>query len=481
MNTPRIVIAATHSGAGKTTITLGIILALKKRGYTVQAFKTGPDYIDPGFHTLAAGRPARNLDTVLIPGENIIETYLHGVESRGSESADFAVIEGVMGLYDGFSGGDERGSTAHLSKILDAPILLCIDASAAARSAGAMALGFKQFDRNVRLAGFILNNIGGPSHFAVTRQAIEAATGLPVLGFLPKNRGITLPERHLGLVPAWEREGLPESAGVLVSAVEEHIDVDRVIDIAGKAPALAPGEERGRAAEPPAGRKIFQKAVKKSDTPAVRIGYALDDAFHFYYQNNLDLLSGRGGELVPFSPMRDPELPEGISGVYIGGGYPEIFAEQLQGNRSMRQAIADAAREGLPVYAECGGLMYLMERIITFDGGAFEMAGLFTGQVKMEKKLSALGYYYGRARADSVIARKGWGLWGHLFHWSTLEGVAEDQEYAFSLEKPGREPIADGLRFKNVVAGYFHIHFAGGPHWADRFLENCRNFGGMMK
>jgi cobyrinic acid a,c-diamide synthase len=202
----------------------------------------------------------------------------------------------------------------------------------------------------------------------------------------------------------------------------------------------------------------------------------LDDAFHFYYQDNLDIFTARGAELVPFSPIHDARLPEGVRGVYLGGGYPELSAAALQKNVSMRRTVHEAAEAGMPMFAECGGLMYLMERIVTFDGSTYEMVGLFTGDVVMEKKLSALGYSTGTVLEDSAVAEKGWHVRGHLFHWSRLDGTGPGQRYLFRLEKPGKEPAMDGLMHKNVVAGYFHIHFAGAPHWVDRFIDCCRNY-----
>ena len=476
MKIPRIIIAATHSGTGKTTITSGIILSLRKRGLIVQPYKVGPDYIDPGFHTLAAGRTCRNLDTVMMGEEGVTASF-----RSASKDADIAVIEGVMGLYDGFSGGGPRtgpasrgaaadvprffGSTAHIAKVLRAPVVLCIDASAMSSSAAAVALGFQQLDPDVPLAGFILNNIAGARHYEMIKKPVEDATGLSVFGYVPKNAEITLPERHLGLVPAWERKGLFESSKVLERAVSKNIDIEKLVTTARNAYDLPPAKAEND--------NIFQPREKFSKTKRVKIGYALDDAFHFYYRDNLEILASFGAELFPFSPIEDTKLPPGIRGVYIGGGYPEMFGRQLEKNTAMRKTFRQAAAGGLPVYAECGGLMYLMDRIVDFDGSEYEMCGVFTGAVMMEKKLAALGYYFGRAEEDSSIAKRGDGIWGHVFHWSTLRGLAEQQPFAFSLDKPGKRPVRDGLMFKNVLAGYFHIHFAGNPAWAQRFVEKC--------
>jgi cobyrinic acid a,c-diamide synthase len=489
MNAPRLTIAATHSGTGKTTITAGLILALRNRGLTIQPFKVGPDYIDPGFHTLAAGRPGRNLDTVMISEEAVAELFLHAAGGGGTAGgaagkhgsffppADLSVIEGVMGLYDGFSGEVETGSTAHLAKVLHSPVVLCIDARAMARSAAAVALGFVRFDPAARICGFILNNIGSPHHFELVKGIIEETTKLPVFGYLPKQGEIALPERHLGLVPAWERDELPE-AERLAGLVEEYIDVDRTIEAARSAPELEVRQlDASETPGPHGGSKIFPQTQISSNTGRVKIGYALDDAFHFYYQDNLDILEWYGAELVPFSPLRDDRLPEGIAGIYIGGGYPELRAEALAGNTGMTESLRKAARSGMPIYAECGGLMYLVEELVTFEGVTFPMAGLFPGKVIMEKKLAALGYYRGTALEDTPIAKKGWSVWGHVFHWSRLEGVAQNQRFGFTLEKPGKDPVTDGLLEGNVLAGYFHIHFAGNVAWPKRFIQLCERHG----
>ena len=475
MQIPRIIIAATHSGTGKTTVTSGIILAFRSRTLSVQPYKVGPDYIDPGFHTLAAGRECRNLDTVMMGEEGVLSSF-----NSASGNADISVIEGVMGLYDGFSGGGTQsgpsspsgadvsrffGSTAHVAKVLKAPVVLCIDASAMAVSAAAVALGFQQLDPELPLAGFILNNVAGKRHYEIITGPVEAATGRRVFGYLPKNKELTLPERHLGLVPAWERQDLPQSSELLKRTVSENIDIEKLIETARAVPELPASHSRDN--------NIFTFGKKFSKTERTKIGYALDDAFHFYYRDNLEILEGAGAELVPFSPLKDEKLPRGIQGLYLGGGYPEMFGKQLEENADMRYSLRLAADNGFPVYAECGGLMYLMEQIVDFDGSEFTMTGVFPGAVKMGKKLSALGYYYGKAEEDTVIAGRGEGVWGHVFHWSRLAGLAAEQKFAFTLEKPGKEPVRDGLIRRNVLAGYFHVHFAANPGWARRFVKTC--------
>lgn len=496
---PRIVIAGTHSGTGKTTMTLGLILALKRKGLRVQPFKVGPDYIDPGFHTLASGIDGRNLDSVMTDESGVRELFV-----RSARKSDISVIEGVMGLYDGFSGDSEWGSTAHIAKILQAPVILCMDVRAMARSAAALALGYVKFDPATPIRGFVLNNVGSENHYLITKKAVEDNTGTPVVGYLPKREAIVLPERHLGLVPAWERDSLPASSEVLADLIETYIDLDKICAIAGNksqdlrtdAPDLSPGtagvdipdfttEQSGSVPEASKtkleaktagaeGRRIFTSRIHFSNTGRPRIGYALDDAFHFYYRDNLDILEYIGADLVPFRPTSDPHLPEGLDGLYFGGGYPELSASRLEENRSMREEVRSVAESGLPMYAECGGLMYLVDSLVTFEGDTYKMAGIFEGRVIMEKKLAALGYYRAIVRDDTPIAEKGWTIWGHVFHWSRLEGVPENQSYAFFLEKEGKTPISDGLLSKNVLAGYFHIHFGGDVRWPERFVSFCR-------
>ncbi len=455
---PRIVIAATHSGTGKTTLTCGIISALRSRGLTVQGFKVGPDYIDPGFHTRASGRMSRNLDTIMMNSDTMAELF-----ARSASHIDISVIEGVMGLFDGLSIDSDRGSTAEAAKLLKAPVILCIDASGMARSAAALALGFVGFDKETRIAGFIFNRLGSEEHYRLVKEAVENATGLPVLGYLPEKRSIALEERHLGLVPAWE-EGYDRSfERSLTKEVESRIDLDRITLMARQAPPLdIPRPEKS----------LFVSKPQK--TKPVLLGIAYDEAFHFYYQDNLDILASCGAECVPVSPLRDTALPEGIGGLYLGGGYPELFAKRLQDNEGMREAIRAAAERGLPIYAECGGLMYLMDRLVDAEGNEFAMAGIFRGRVSMGKRCAALGYYTAAADRDCLIAERGWSLKGHVFHWSELSDLDPNQDYALRLTKPGKAEVRDGLMYKNVLAGYFHMHFAGDPNWALRFVKAVR-------
>lgn len=457
MNCPRIVLAGTNSGSGKTTVTMGLAAALSARGLAVQPFKAGPDYIDPGFHSAAAGRPCRNLDTMLLPRGRLLELF-----SRSTAGADIAVIEGVMGLFDGAGALDERGSTAHLAKILAAPVVLVVNGKAMARSAAALVAGFARFDRNVPVKAVIFNNLGSEGHYRILREAVEAETGIPVLGYLPRCESIALPERHLGLTPAAEHGAIGELTERVRRLAEEHIDIDRLVSLAGAAPDL-PAFSPSLFSSPPAAR--------------VRIAVALDEAFHFYYRDNLDILENLGADLLPFSPLRDRDLPAGTEGVFIGGGFPEEFAETLGKNASLREAMRTAAEEGLPVLAECGGLMYLAERLEDRQGALYPMAGVFPGVTRMGKGLQALGYCTGRLERSVLPGVKGTTLKGHLFHWSLYDSEGNDHLLSLSLEKNGKV-FRDGPAVKNAFASYLHLHFGTNPAPARRFLRTAARRSG---
>lgn len=450
---PRIIVAGTNSGSGKTTLVMGLAAGLRARGFVVQPFKTGPDYIDPGFHSLAAGRPCRNLDTMLLSKNQLLELF-----DRSARGADISVIEGVMGLFDGAEALDERGSTAHLAKLLAAPVVLVVNGKSMARSAAALVQGFARFDRRVAVQAVVLNNLGSTNHYRIIKEAVEKETGVPVLGYLPRSDDITLPERHLGLTPAVEHPQLTELTERVRLMVEEHIDMDRLFDLARSAPDL-----------PVHSTTLFAAPA----TPArTRIAVALDEAFHFYYQDNLDILEHLGAELAPFSPLRDGKLPKGAGGIYIGGGFPEEFAAPLAANASLRESISSAAEDGMPLLAECGGLMYIVKRLEDRSGQVHSMAGVFPGITRMGKRLQTLGYCGGRLLRGVLPGRKGALLRGHLFHWSFYDSEGNDHIFSLSLEKNG-SVLLDGLAKKNAFASYLHLHFGTNPTPARRFLERA--------
>ena len=450
-NIPRLVIAGTQSGVGKTTIATGIMADLKAKGLTVQPFKVGPDYIDPTYHMLATGLPSRNLDSWMLPHKAMLELF-----HRASRKADISVIEGVMGLFDGYSGLDDSGSTAEVAKLLSAPVILIIDAGKMARSAAAMALGYAKFDPALDLRGFIANNIGSPQHFRWVKEAIEDATSIPVLGYLPRNNELKMPERHLGLVPTVEMVGAQHAVPLLIRQMEETFDLDRLLEIA-------------RSAEPLPSPKS-QLFPTKASAPLVNIALARDEAFSFYYQDNLDLLEAYGARLLPFSLLRDSTLPENAQGVYLGGGFPEMYAEALSANRPMMESLRKAVSEGLPIYAECGGLMYLSQGIVDFEEKRHPMAGLLPGWSVMKNRLTRMGYVELEVKKNTILASKGTRLRGHEFHWSEMEKELEPTAYGITSPTTRLEGYANG----NILASYVHLHFGSEPSLARNFIEACR-------
>ncbi len=455
MNIPRVVIAGACSGVGKTTISVGIMSALREAGFTVQSFKVGPDYIDPSYHSAVTGRPAGNLDAWMVPQDQIVELF-----RRAVASTDIAVVEGVMGLYDGSSGLGEAGSTAQIAKILRCPVILVIDAYAMARTAGAVALGYKKFDENVNISGVILNRIGGASHTAWCKQAIEDATGIPVIGALPRNQEIELPERHLGLIPTPEKEPLDKFFSKTTRFIRSNVNLDAVIKIAKSAPEI-----------PEVEHPIYPA---KNHPRTVAIGVAFDEAFNFYYSGNLDLLEAYGAEIKYFSPIHDKALPANVSGLYIGGGFPEMLAKELEANDAMQRAIRKAADSGMPIYAECGGLMYLTDAIVDFDGKSFRMASALHAKTVMVKKV-LLNYALADVTRDNPLSNAGSHLRGHEFHSSKIVDLPADAEFAYTLQRGvGIDGQHDAWLQQNVLASYLHVHFAQNAEIAQNFIANCR-------
>lgn len=349
MHAPRFLIAGVGSGAGKTTVATGLMALWARRGLRVQPFKAGPDYLDPGHHSLAAGRVSRNLDSHWFDEDGLLELF-----SRGAAGVDLAVIEGVMGLFDGAGPRDDRGSSAHLARILKAPVVLVVDAAGIGRSAAALVYGYASFDRRVDVRGVIFNRVAGPRHHELLREAVAGVGGVTVLGYVEWDEALRLPERHLGLVPAWERQDSADHLDRLVARLGETVDTEAVRRLAEEAPPL-----------PAAGRRVFPAIPPIPPIPPIPeearclIAVARDRVFHFYYQDGLEFLEACGAQLIPVNLLEDDALPEGIAGLYIGGGFPEIFAARLAANEGMKGSVRRAHRAGMPIYAECGGLMYL--------------------------------------------------------------------------------------------------------------------------
>lgn len=450
LNIPRLVIAGVSSGVGKTTIVTGMLAALAGRGLKVQSYKVGPDYIDPGFHRLASGKSAHNLDTWLVPPEKLSDIFASTVAGN-----DIAVIEGVMGLYDGGRSG--VSSTAAIAKMLRAPVVLVIDAKSMGESAAAIALGFKMYDPDVNLAGIIINRLGSESHRLMVCEAIERL-GIPVMGTVFRNNELTMPERHLGLTPVTEQDAAAAVAG-MGRQVAEQVKLDDLLALA-------------KTAEPLAIRRPLEKNGRLINA---RIAVAQDDVFTFYYPSSLEVLAEFGAELVPFSPLKDTHLPD-ADGIILGGGFPEMFVKELSANSAMRTDILCAAQRGMPVYAECGGLMYLARQIIDFDGQAYDMAGVIPAVCQMQSKLETVGYVETTALTANVLCADGETLRGHEFHFSRMIPDMTNAEFpwAFNFKKMRTGAIYQGgYAAGNVLASYLHMHFAGNRQAAGRFVERC--------
>jgi len=455
-NYPRIVIAGTHSGAGKTTITLGLMSALKGKGYSVQGFKAGPDYIDPSHHTAITERFSRNLDTWLMNNDVCLELFEHAFGD-----ADIAIIEGVMGLFDGRLNGTEMGSSSYLAKLLDAPVILVMDAKGMSRSAGAIALGFKKFDEKLAIHGIILNRVGSERHYNSLKKSIEENSGIPVIGYLPKDDEIKLPERHLGLVPSIEQEFSKAVYQKIGDTMSKTVDIKKLIDIAFAANRLSHFQ-----------KTIYSGIIEKYP---LRIAVAIDEAFNFYYHDNLDLLEAYGVELAYFSPMYDKYVPADVSAVYIGGGFPELHAPLLSSNTTMKESIRKAYKNGVVFYGECGGMMYLLEHMVTFNKNSYEMCGLFKGGTKMEQKRQGLGYITVKGMHDNLLCRKDEVFKAHEFHWSLLQNIPENTLYAYEVGKcDGDKPKSEGFFTSHALCSYVHVHFASDMRLLKRFLESIR-------
>jgi len=446
-----LVIAGTHSGVGKTTVALGIMAALRRRGLRVQAFKVGPDFIDPGHHTHMTGRPSRNLDGwMLSKEENLAVFQRHGLQ------AEVAIVEGVMGLFDGYDGLSEAGSTAQIAKWLGLPVLLVVDARAMARSAGALVHGFATFDLELPLAGVVFNRIGSRRHLEYLVQVIDQLGEVRCLGGIPRESELVIPERHLGLMTREEHELGSEYQDHLAGLMEECLDLEALWK---KMPEIT----------------LSGAALPPAVVPMIRLGVARDRAFCFYYPENLEWLAHYGAELIPFSPLGDGELPARLDGLYLGGGYPEVFVNQLAANRSMRASIRQQAEAGLPIYAECGGLMYLSQEIQDLEGQSHLMVGLLPLQVRMLPRLKSLGYREVTLTTDSLLGSSGTVVRGHEFHYSEIVAEPTALQRVYRLSGRQSQPDwAEGYVCHNVLASYVHLHFGSNPKAARQLVEYCR-------
>ncbi len=449
-----LVIAGVTSGVGKTTLALGFMAACRRRGWTVQPFKVGPDFIDPGHHAQAAGRAAANLDGWMMSrAENL------AVLQRACRGADIALVEGVMGLFDGYDGASEAGSTAQMAKWLGLPVILVVDARSMARSAAALVHGFATFDPQVELAGVIFNRVGSPRHLEYLRQAVAQVPGVRCLGGLPRQADLAIPERHLGLVTAAEHPLTQEYFQRLADLLEEHLDMEAFWELL--APVAAEVDEAGQLAA----------------AADIRLGVAQDEAFCFYYEENLRYLRQFGAELIFFSPRLDRRLPDSLDGLYLGGGYPEVFAAELAANRSMLEDIRTASERGLPVYAECGGLMYLSRGLTTLTGERIPLAGVLPLEVRMLPRLKALGYRQVVLKDDCVLGPAGVQARGHEFHYSEITWVGPGLTQVYDLlDRQGAPAHPEGFRQNATLASYVHLHFGSNPDVARHFVAACRRY-----
>jgi len=452
VKTPRIlVVAGVASGVGKTTVTLGLLEAFRRRGLVVQGFKVGPDFIDPGFHEIVTGRGSYNLDGWMCGHDYVLATV-----ARRAADADLAIVEGVMGCFDGLDATSDEGSTAQIAKWLDAPVVLVIDAQAQAGSAAAVALGFEQFDPDMKLAAVIINRVGGVTHARSVRDAISARCRARVMGALVYDEQIALAERHLGLVTAGEGSLTAAKRARLADAIERSVDLEGLLGLAAPVPVSTKSSDPGR-----------------TPTSTVRIGVAHDDAFCFYYRDNLELLMAAGAELVYWSPLTERTLPP-VDGLYLGGGYPELRGAELGANKVMREAVRAFAGSGRPVYAECGGLMYLADALEDPEGVRHPMVGLLPATVRMRPSRLSLTYTEVTLQAASPLGPPGTIARGHEFHFSTLDPVPASVAHSYRLRRYGGADREEGYLIGNTLLSYVHLHFGSNPELATNFVRACR-------
>ena len=452
---PRIVVGAVQGRSGKTTFTLGLLKALKEKGYQVQPFKKGPDYIDPSWMTFASGVPCRNLDAFMMRPEQIVETFV-----KHSAGMDISVVEGAMGLFDGLD-VEGSNSTAQLAYLLQAPVILVVNCQRITRSVAAIINGVVGFDPRITIGGVILNNVARPRHQNIMLESIKKYCQVPVLGMLPKSKDIEIPDRHLGLIPAGEQDRLLERVDNLGRLVTEHVDLDALFSVARLAPKLA---------------EVTTRPLVINDTDRVRVGVIRDKAFSFYYPENLEALEEAGAELVYIDSMSDKTLPE-VDALYIGGGFPEVMADEISANGGLRLALKEKIEQNLPVYAECGGLMYLSKSII-IEEEQFPMVGVLPCSVRMEKKPQGHGYAIQKCLADNPFFEEGTILHGHEFHNSRLVDLDVEQAVFGFETKRGKGIIEgrDGLVYKNTFASYNHLHAAANENWAANIVRKARAF-----
>jgi cobyrinic acid a,c-diamide synthase len=458
-----LLISSPQGHSGKTIVTIGVCNALKRKGLSVQPFKKGPDFIDPSWLTIAAGRSCRNLDLFLIPKEKLIEVF-----GQASEETDLAIVEGAMGLYDGL---DTQETTAEIARLLNIPVLLVVNTSRMTSSIAAMVKGYQLFQTDIKIAGVILNYVSGRRHEKKLKDAVEQYCGIPVVGSIPRDPGLRIAERHLGLIPSpetSEAESLVERIG---RKLELQLDLDQILEIARSStppetPSLLLKKRKTKKSPLPLGKRDWVRET--AGTPKVRIGIIRDRAFNFYYPENLEALVDKGAGLVFINSIKD-RLSK-VDGLYIGGGFPEFFLEDLEKNRELREDIATAIEQGLPVYAECAGLMYLSQKI-HWQGRSYEMVGIIPAEVQLSDRPEGHGYVIAEVIEQNPFFQAGLAIRGHEFHHSKVS-IKKGAKFAYQIRRGhGIDGKRDGILYKNMLATYTHLHALGTPSWAEAFVS----------
>ncbi len=451
---PRVLIGAVQGRSGKTTFTLGLLKALTDMGLSVQPFKKGPDYIDPSWATFASGVQCRNLDLFMMGAERVRQSFI-----QHSVGHDISVVEGAMGLFDGLD-VDGSNSSAELAYVIDSPVILVVNCTRLTRSAAALVNGVVGFDRRIGIGGVILNNVARARHQDILTQSIARYCDVPVLGILPKSKEIEIPDRHLGLIPAGEQDMLQNRISLLGDLVKNNVDIQKLLQVAR---GTAPVEE------------LKESTICIKTEQPVKIGVLRDKAFSFYYPENLEALEQAGAELVAIDSMQDSQLPD-IDGMYIGGGFPEMMAQQISENGVLLQQIKERIEQGLPVYAECGGLMFLVKNIL-YQGQAYPMVGIFDCDVEMKAKPQGIGYTIQRVLPGNPFFTVDTVIRGHEFHNSQIVNIRQELQYGFATER-GKGIVSgfDGLVYKNTLAGYHHLHSDAAPQWAESLVMKARQY-----
>jgi len=446
-----LIIAGERSGVGKTTVTLSLLASLCRRSQEVQSFKVGPDYIDPMFHEQVTGRPCRNLDPVITSPAYVQQSF-----ARHTQGVEYALVEGVMGLFDGATGKDSTASTAGVARLLDLPILLVLDCSRLSRSVAAIAHGYRSFDPQLKIAGVVLNRVGSDRHLQLLQDALETIN-VPVLGVLRRQDNIAIPDRHLGLVPTAELTQFPTLLNQFAHLGDTCFDWQHLL------PLLKPNPPACISPTPPL------------PSYSLRIAVARDRAFNFYYPDNLEVLRDLGAELVYWSPLSDSGFPEKVQGLYFGGGFPEVFAQQLMENKPVRESVRQSLQAGMPTYAECGGLMYLCQEIRDFEQQSWSMVGIIPAVAEMSPRLT-LGYRRAEALQNSPIVNAGAVLWGHEFHRSRLSATPTQPLFQTRGYDPQSQATVEGWQLHQIHASYIHLHFGAHREIPTRFLQHCASF-----